>query len=123
MLRRIARRSCPLLPTGPEVQGVWQVDVCIGGTEEAGTASPPANTTHLKHVRLMLDQRRRQWVNIKPTLCQCLVFALVLFWSKLHLLILFSDPSEEYIYAQIKYHFTRWMPAFSYNHAKVGLYN
>ena len=48
MLRRIARRSCPLLPTGPEVQGVWQVDVCIGGTEEAGTASPPANDTFKK---------------------------------------------------------------------------
>ena len=27
------------------------------------------------NVELMLDQRRRRWANINPTLCQCLVFA------------------------------------------------
>ena len=35
----------------------------------------PANTGHSHEAGLMLDQRRRRWVNIKPTLGECLVFA------------------------------------------------
>ena len=35
----------------------------------------PANTTHLPNVGPMLDQRRRRWANIGPTLGRCVVFA------------------------------------------------
>ena len=46
----------------------------LSGSTSFPTASI-ANTIHWHNVDWMLGQHRREWANIEPTLCQCIVFA------------------------------------------------
>ena len=65
----------------------YQISLFAGGIQMTEHGEPPtrewttssgghcpANTRRWPNVGLLLDQRRRRWVNIKPTLCQRLVF-------------------------------------------------
>ena len=47
---------------------------CFGSVRQVYSNGTECEEYPIKHVSLMFGQRRRQWINIKPTLGQRLVF-------------------------------------------------
>ena len=70
----------------------WLI-VCDGGPIRSPTIRLiPRSTMHLHNFGLMLSQRLWRWLNIRPPLCQCIVFAGVfhIFWEIKNLFFLYA---------------------------------
>ena len=77
-----------------------------------GARDCPTNTRHPHKVGLMFGKRRRRWTNIKPTLCECLVFSgttirstvisyvklLVIMFRNCHAIVYHNRPLTDFVW-------------------------